>query len=213
MQEAAARLSHEEATIDNDIVDNNGVEQALVRALFNGVRYGMKMQVFAILEKSPALVHSIDAQGYSLVHWAAKKGDVDVLQVLSDAGAVLNQPTTSDTRMLPIHWAASEGRISSIHFLLGKRHRDINEQDSNGCTPVVIAAQHNRISCVIYLVKCGADMTLKDNNQDSALHWAAYKGYVEMVGLLTYFIPNEIDSDDMFGQVRHCCTFTISSED
>ena len=178
------------------------VEQVLVRALFNGVRYGMKAQVFSILEKSPLLVNSVDAQGYSLVHWAAKKGDVDILQLLSDNGALLHQPTSSDTRMLPIHWAASEGRTSSINFLLGKRHQDINAQDSNGCTPVVIAAQHNQINCVIYLVKSGADMSLKDNNQDTAMHWAAYKGYVEMVGLLTYFMPNVIDCDDNFGQVR-----------
>ena len=91
------------------------VEQVLVRALFNGVRYGMKAQVFSIVEKSPLLVNSVDAQGYSLVHWAAKKGDVDILQLLSDNGALLHQPTSSDTRMLPIHWAASEGRTSSIN--------------------------------------------------------------------------------------------------
>ena len=178
-----------------------GVDAAVSRALFNGVRYGMKSQVLSILGQTPALVHAVDAQGYSLVHWAAKKGDVDVLQALSDAGAVLNQPTASDTRMQPIHWAASEGRISSIHFLLGKRHQDINAQDANGCTPVVIASQHNQLNCVVYLVKNGADMSLKDNNQDTALHWAAYKGYVEMVGLLTSFLPHEIDSDDVFGQV------------
>ena len=181
---------------------SDDTEQVLVRALFNGVRYGMKAQVFSILEKSPLLVNSVDAQGYSLVHWAAKKGDVDILQLLSDKGALLHQPTSSDTRMLPIHWAASEGRTSSINFLLGKRHQDINAQDSNGCTPVIIAAQHNQINCVIYLVKSGADMSLKDNNQDTAMHWAAYKGYVEMVGLLTYFMPNVIDCDDNFGQVR-----------
>ena len=181
---------------------SDDTEQVLVRALFNGVRYGMKAQVFSILEKSPLLVNSVDAQGYSLVHWAAKKGDVDILQLLSDKGALLHQPTSSDTRMLPIHWAASEGRTFSINFLLGKRHQDINAQDSNGCTPVIIAAQHNQINCVIYLVKSGADMSLKDNNQDTAMHWAAYKGYVEMVGLLTYFMPNVIDCDDNFGQVR-----------
>jgi ankyrin repeat protein len=123
-----------------------------------------------------------------------------MLQILYDYGANLGFPTQSDASMLPIHWAASEGKISSIRFLLDKR-QDINAQDGNGCTPVVIATQHNNAACVIYLIKNGADMTLRDSNGDTALHWAAYKGYIEMVGLLTYFMPHEVDSDDVFGQV------------
>ena len=48
--------------------------------------------------------------------------------------------------MLPIHWAASDGKIASIRFLLDRR-QDINAQDCNGCTPLVIAAQHNQAAC------------------------------------------------------------------
>lgn len=43
-------------------------------------------------------------------------------------------------------------------------------------------------------------MTLKDGNGDTALHWAAYKGFVEIVGLLTYCMPHAVDMDDVFGQ-------------
>ena len=65
--------------------------------------------------------------------------------------------------------------MSSIAFFL--RHReDINTQDANGCTPVIISTQHNYHQCVAYLIQNGADMSLRDNNGDTALHWAAYKG-------------------------------------
>lgn len=131
---------------------------------------------------------------------------------------MLNLPTESESRMLPIHWAASDGKISSIRFLLDKR-QNINAQDGNGCTPVVIATQHNHAACVAFLVKNGADMTLSDSNGehylcvhhcynylypsllgDNALHWAAYKGHVELIGLLSYCLPHLVDIGDTFGQ-------------
>jgi len=101
--------------------------------------------------------------------------------------------------MLPIHWAASDGKIASIRFLL-ERRQDINAQDSNGCTPVVIAAQHNQAGCVIFLVKNGCDLQLRDSNGDTALHWAAYKGHLELVGLLSYLSPETVNVIDYYGQ-------------
>jgi ankyrin repeat protein len=185
-------------TVEMVLTDENKI--TLSRELFNAVRYGIKSQVSGLLEKFPELANITDNQGYTCAHWAAKKGDCEMLQMLFSFGASLNQPTISDAKMMPIHWAASDGKISSLHFLLEKR-QDINIQDANGCTPVVIAAQHNQLQSVIYLIKNGADTTLRDNNGDTVLHWGAYKGYVEMVGLLTFMLPHELNSEDTFGQV------------
>ena len=175
-------------------------ESILIRELFSSVRYGMKAQVAAFLSNYPQLANLTDNQGFTCVHWASKNGDREMLKILADAGASLDQRTVSEAKMMPIHWAASDGKISSLSFFL-ERRQDINAQDANGCTPVIIAAQHNQLDCVIYLIKNGADTTLRDTNGDNALHWGAYKGYVEMVGLLTYLLPHELDSEDIFGQV------------
>lgn len=104
-----------------------------------------------------------------------------------------------DARMKPVHWAASDGKLLSIKFFFDHRF-DINAQDANGCTPVIIASQYNRISTVIYLIKNGADLTLKDVNGDTALHWAAYKGHEEMCGLLLHLSPRDLEEADVFGQ-------------
>ena len=138
-----------------------------------------------------------------MVHFAAKRGDVEMLEVLWSFGAKLTVAGTSDAKMSPIHWAASEGKIGSIRFLLDKRV-DINCQDSYGCTPLIIAAQHNQATCVAFLSKNGADMTLYDHNGDNALHWAAYTGQMEVVGLLVYLMPQSINAEDSFGQVSEC---------
>ena len=168
--------------------------------LFSSVKYGMIHVVVDILKNHQDLANEIDVQGNTCMHWAARKGDREMLQILTNAGAAVDQPNVTESKMMPIHWAASDGKIASLRFLL-ERRVDINAQDANGCTPLVIAVQHNQLDCVVYLIKNGADTTLRDENGDSALHWAAYKGYVEMVGLLTFLIPHEIDTDDAFGQV------------
>lgn len=102
--------------------------------------------------------------------------------------------------MRPIHWAASDGRIRSIKFLLENRC-DINAQDGNGCSPVIIAAQYGRVEAVVYLIKNGADLNQRDVNGDTALHWAAYKGYEEVAGVIAHFCPQFKDLPDNFGQV------------
>lgn len=133
------------------------------------------------------------------MHWAAKSGDLELMLLLQHYGATLDDETLSESRMRPIHWGASEGKISTMRFLL-ENHVDLNSQDSHGCTPVIIAAQHNQIACVIFLMKNGANMDIHDINGDSTAHWAAYKGYNELLGLLAYLRPQDLTLGDTYGQ-------------
>lgn len=135
------------------------------------------------------------------MHWAVKLGDVELLQTLVNAGAHVHNETTSESRMCPIHWAASEGKVSSLNFLIDQ-NVDINVRDSNGCTPLIIATQHNMIPAIIFLIKKGANFDIQDSNGDTALHWAAYKGYLDGVGLLLYYYPHSVDHVDQFKQVH-----------
>lgn len=170
-----------------------------IHDLFNAVRFGIKSQVARILSISKEFVNSYDDAGYTCAHWAAKRGDVEMLDLLFSHGSLMNQQTDADSRMLPIHWAASEGKVAAIRFLLEKRV-DINAQDASGCTALVISAQHNHSNCIVFLVKNGADVTLCDNSGDTALHWAAYKGFIGPLAVMAYFAPQQISQTDHFGQ-------------
>jgi ankyrin repeat protein len=164
------------------------------------VRFGLKSQVQNALKESPNVVNELDSSGCSAAHWASKRGDIEMLEILYSFGANLSLVSNSESQMCPIHWAASEGKLASVAFLLDRKV-DINIQDANGCTPVIIATQHNHQECVVYFIHKGADMTLSDNNGDTAIHWSAYKGFVEMTGLLAHSMPRAINSTDNFGQV------------
>lgn len=195
-----SQLSHDASSgRSSDTVIDEQRKIILKVDFFNSVKYSMKQQVVNIVTIYPDIVNCLDDQGFSCIHWAAKKGDIELLQLLHEHGAPLNLATSSDAQMLPIHWAASDGVIRSIRFLLDRK-QDINAQDANGCTAAVIAAQHNHTSCVIFLCKNGCDMGIVDNNGDTALHWAAYKGHTEMVGLLSTLTPFAIENADIYGQ-------------
>ena len=106
----------------------------------------------------------------------------------------------SNTGMTPMHWAASEGKIPSIHYLLDLGMCP-DSRDAAGCTPLIIAAQHGQVNTVIYLVKFGADVSVVDSNGDTALHWGAYKGSLDIVGYLSYAMEKYLDLTDRYGQV------------
>lgn len=141
----------------------------------------------------------LDPQGNTPMHWAAKSGDIELMSLLQHYGAALDDETLNESRMRPVHWGASEGKISTMRFLLD-HNVDINSQDSHGCSPVIIASQHNQIPCVIFLIKNGANMNIQDMNGDSAAHWAAYKGYNELLGVFAYMRPQDLLQTDAFGQ-------------
>ncbi len=170
-----------------------------IEDLIRSVKFSMRTEITRILFHYPEMVNELDSGGYTAVHWAAKAGNVLILQTLHINGAKLNVPSSSEHSMMPLHWAASDGKLGAIRYLLDN-HVSINVQDGNGCTPVVIAAQHDQQACVAFFIKNGADMNLRDSNGDTALHWAAYKGFVELIGLLTHTCPGAIDADDDYGQ-------------
>lgn len=114
----------------------------------------------------------------------------------------------SNTGMTPMHWAASEGKIQSIHYLLDLGMCP-DSRDAAGCTPLIIAAQHGQVHTVIYLVKLGADVSVVDSNGDTALHWGAYKGSLDIVGYLSYAMEKYLDLKDRYGQV--CMVVVIFS--
>jgi ankyrin repeat protein len=63
---------------------------------------------------------------------------------------------------------------------------DINAQNNDQNTPLVIAVKFQRAAMVDYLVRRGADPHLYDFNRDGALLWAAYYGNVDIIKTLLY---------------------------
>ncbi len=189
----------DESTTKIKVEDDPELRAKKIDELFTSVRFGMRGEVLEILRLYPDLVNEFDSRGFTTVHWASKKGDTEMLTLLHSYGAKLSEPSQSESRTYAVHWAASEGRIAALRFLLNHR-QDINCVDASGCTPVILAVQHNQPTCVVFLWKNGCDMEIQDCNGDTAIHWAAYMGYPEMLGLLSYIMPHALNQEDKHGQ-------------
>lgn len=196
--------------------------------LFNILLYMVKMAHFALFQelveqlpvgsnKTNNILQSRDAQGHSLLHWAAKRSDdVQFVEYLlkayssSSATTITTKMSTlvdEETGMTPLHWACTESNnLVVLDHLLQHEPSAIDIKDKTGCTPLLIAAQHGQVETCAFLLQRGAHRQAQDSSRDTAMHWAAYKGSLMVLGLLSFHDDSSNSSasglclPDMYGQ-------------
>lgn len=144
-----------------------------------------------------------DNKGHTLLHWAAKRTDNPqfVHFLLPYYAPHLQQlQTRDDSKMTPLHWACTEEGSTATHnkqqpnvlplvkALLAAAPYWLEERDASGCTPLLIAAQYGCVTTAAYLLQhYNCQLSAQDFSKDTAIHWAAYKGSVPILGLLLYY--------------------------
>ena len=104
--------------------DNGAVAQYLlsqgaeVDDVFLACALGNVKQVKAFLREDPAAAHAPQGpyQG-ELLHLAADKGQVEIVQLLLEAGSNVDAPSAEGS-VTPLHLAASSGRVDAVRLLL-----------------------------------------------------------------------------------------------
>ena len=101
--------------------------------------------------------------GWPLLHVAVAEGAVELARYLIfDRGV---DPTVKETSMnvTALHLAVSHGHNEAALFLINDVPGvDVNAPQSNGTTPLMLAAEHCTLQVVQALVAKGADMNAKD---------------------------------------------------
>jgi uncharacterized protein len=87
---------------------------------------------------------------------ASLKGDLNLARKLVARGADVVK-----TGWTPLHYAATNGHIPVIEFLL-EQHAYIDAESPNGTTPLMMAAQYGSPAAAKFLLEAGADPTLKN---------------------------------------------------
>lgn len=104
--------------------------------------------------------------GETALMMAAIKGRNDLAVQLVKKGADVNQKGWT-----PLHYAASGGTLDTMKLLLDN-HAYIDAESPNGTTPLMMAARYGSSDGVKLLLEQGADPTLRNQRNFSALDFA-----------------------------------------
>lgn len=110
----------------------------------------------------------------SAIHSAARGGSLLAVEFLTSSSQAELHSTHPNGKTL-LHSAAIGGKFQILKHLLGQQDFDLNAKDRDGKTPLMIATQLNHVLFVKELCSRGADVTLADLGESSALHHAIVK--------------------------------------
>ncbi|WP_319803449.1 ankyrin repeat domain-containing protein [Wolbachia endosymbiont (group B) of Aporia crataegi] len=120
--------------------------------------------------------------GYTLLHYAAKNNNSDLVDLLLTKGADINAKDNSGNT--PLHLATLNGKLQVVKKLLEKG-ADINAKDNSGNTPLhlatFMATLNGELQVLEKLLDMGADINAKNNRGSTPLHIAAEHGHLEVV--------------------------------
>jgi FOG: Ankyrin repeat len=118
-------------------------------------------------------LHCKNALGLTPLLVACERDNLNIVKLLlSKAGADMINTVDKDGRS-PLAIASFCGCLDVLDYLLGTDHVDssslVNRKDSNGCTPIWLAARTGNVQVVRKLIHAGADATIPNNAGLSAM--------------------------------------------
>lgn len=143
------------------------------------------------LLKHGASISARDGNGRSVLHLAASSKGAYMVEVLSDAFALLRLllgpradiNTRTHDGYTPLHFAARSGNEAMVKTLLGLE-ADVNAKGKHGKTALHIAASHGHAPVIELLLDAKADVNTQDGEGLTALHKATRAGRVDAVNRL-----------------------------
>jgi len=115
---------------------------------------------------------------------AAISNQLDLASKLIERGAEVNRKGWA-----PLHYAASKGHIAMMRLLL-ENNAYIDAESPNGTTPLMMAAYYAPPLAVKLLLEEGADPTLRNQAQASALDLALSADHAQSAFYLRAFIES-----------------------
>lgn len=101
-----------------------------------------------------------DNDGKSLLFYAARDGNAELVKLLVDRGANIDMKFKNSRTLL--HLAAKYNNADVIAKLI-ERGASIDEKDEKSRTPLLLAAKYNSVEALMRLVELGANINMKEN--------------------------------------------------
>jgi hypothetical protein len=137
-----------------------------------------------------------DAQGLTPLHWAATKGQEEIVRIMmrdEEGDACLAQHAFGRT---PLYCAASSGYTEIVRSVVEKMGCGILPAlEENGHTPLHFAVGKGHLETVKLLLELGANVDPHAKDGRTPLHWAAASGMVETLKVLIEMGANVLAPD------------------
>lgn len=113
-----------------------------------------------------------DDDGYGFIHYAARIGNAEAIEILFKAGVNINDNDNSN-KFSPLFLAIHADQLEVVKKL-HELKADMNLEDAFGLAPITRAIKSNRTDIANFLIKNyeQVNLNLKDRNGYSLLHWA-----------------------------------------
>jgi ankyrin repeat protein len=136
-------------------------------------------------------------EGMTALMIAAAAGQLDTLNFLLERGASLQITTIQDCTILMVASACNQPAM--VKVLIDTHHVEINDQDKNGLTALMMAAINGSVEVIDVLLERNADRKLTDKDDCHALMHAAIQGEAEAItrligGIHTFDVNHACDS-------------------
>ncbi len=150
-------------------------------AIVDAVKSGNTKQARAlVLQKTD--VNATDVDGSTALHWAAYRGDVELVDLLLQAGA--KATTVNAYGVAPLALAVEGGNPAVVARLV-KAGADVNAGTTGGETPLMTASRTGKVDVVKVLLENGAKVNAAESTRgQTALMWAAAEGHADVVQVL-----------------------------
>lgn len=153
-------------------------ESPLILAIQSGALKTAKV----ILDHPNTQVEARTLQDESPLMLAALKGYAEICKRLIERDADVNKPGWS-----PLHYAATGGHIPVIRLLLDN-YAYIDAASPNGTTPLMMAAKYANAAAVKQLLEAGADPSLKNSLDLTAIDFAYSNQRTDSAAAIAAFI-------------------------
>ena len=148
----------------------------------DAARLGDAAAVKALL-RNGADVNAAQGDGMTALHWAAQKGDTELVAMLLSAGASV-RATTRLGGYTPMHLASQAGHPRVVATLLAAGS-PADVRTATGASPLMLAARSGSVDTATRLIENGADINAKESTYgQTALMVAAGLNRAELVALL-----------------------------
>lgn len=142
--------------------DQNGCPLILLVTKNNSLNY------LKALIMSGAPTETKDDEGKTALMYASRNGNLEMVKYLLTANAMIEQCDTAGNTV--VYYCLDEPVVLDFLIISGA---NINHQNHEGVSILMIAAENSNLQLSNYLINSGADLNLKNIHSESALFYSA----------------------------------------